>query len=81
VLDGEGEDDWVGSTIALGDARLDVGKGIERCVMTTRPRPGGIERDRDVLRSIHRTRNGCLAVGARVATPGRVHVGDAVARH
>jgi uncharacterized protein YcbX len=81
VLDGEGEDDWVGSTIALGDARLDVGKRIDRCVMTTRPQPGGIERDLDVLRSIHRTRDGCLAVGALVATPGRVHVGDVAAVH
>jgi uncharacterized protein YcbX len=81
VLDGEGEDDWVGSTIALGDARLDVGKRIDRCVMTTRPQPGGIERDLDVLRSIHRTRDGCLAVGALVATPGRVQVGDVVAVH
>ena len=45
-------------------------KRIDRCVMTTRPQPGGIERDLDVLRSIHRTRDGCLAIGALVATPG-----------
>jgi MOSC domain-containing protein len=78
VLDGEGEDGWVGSTIALGDARLDVGKRIERCVITTRAQPAGIERDLDVLRSIHHARDGCLAVGALVTTPGRVHVGDVV---
>jgi uncharacterized protein YcbX len=79
VLDGDGEDDWVGSTVVLGNARLDVGKRIDRCVMTTRPQPDGIEHDLDVLRSINRTRDGCLAVGARVATPGRVAVGDVVA--
>ena len=76
VLDGEGEDAWVGSTVAVGDARLDVGKRIDRCVMTTRPQPGGIDRDLDVLRTINRTRDGCLAVGALVATPGRVAIGD-----
>jgi uncharacterized protein YcbX len=79
VLDGDGEDSWVGSSITLGDAHLDVGTRIDRCVMTTRPQPGGIDRDLDVLRSINHTRDGCLAVGALVATPGRVKVGDAVA--
>jgi uncharacterized protein YcbX len=78
VLDGDGEDGWVGSTVAIGDARLDVGKRIERCVMTTRPQPGGIDRDLDVLRTINRTREGCLAVGALVSTPGRVAIGDVV---
>jgi uncharacterized protein YcbX len=80
VLDGDGEDAWVGSTIALGDARLDVSKRIERCVMTTRPQPDGIERDLDVLRTINRARAGCLAVGALVAAPGRVSIGEVVVR-
>jgi uncharacterized protein YcbX len=79
VLDGHGEDGWVGSTLAIGDARLDVSKRIERCVMTTRPQPGGIDRDLDVLRTINRARDGCLAVGALVSTPGRVAIGDVVA--
>jgi uncharacterized protein YcbX len=79
VLDGDGEEGWVGSTVAIGDARLDVGKRIERCVMTTRPQPGGIDRDLGVLRTINRTRDGCLAVGALVSTPGRVAIGDVVA--
>ena len=35
----------------LGDAVVDVSKQIDRCVMTTRPQPGGIERDVDVLRT------------------------------
>jgi uncharacterized protein YcbX len=78
VVDGDGEDDLVGSTITLGDARLDVGMRIERCVMTTRPQPGGIDRDLDVLRTINRARDGCLAVGALVAHPGTVRIGDVV---
>ena len=76
LLDGEGEDAFVGSTIALGDAMLDVGMRIGRCVMTTRPQAGGIERDLDVLRTINRERDGCLSVGALVTRPGIVRVDD-----
>ena len=62
--------------MALGDAVLDVDMRIERCVMTTRPQAGGVERDLDVLRTINRERNGCLSVGALVIQPGIVRVGD-----
>jgi uncharacterized protein YcbX len=75
-LDGEGEDALVGSEVALGDTLLDVVKRIGRCVMTTRPQPGGVERDLDVLRTINRERDGCLAIGALVMTPGAVRIGD-----
>lgn len=78
-LDGEGEDAFVGSKMTLGDAQLDVEMRIERCVMTTRPQAGGIERDLDVLRTINRERAGCLAVGALVTRPGSVRVGDTLA--
>ena len=70
LLDGEGEDGLVGEAVHLGDAVLDVRKRIGRCVMTTRPQPGGIEADPDVLRTIARERDACLAVGALVARPG-----------
>jgi uncharacterized protein YcbX len=76
LLEGEGEDSLVGSQVALGDAEIEVGMRIERCVMTVRPQPGGIERDLDVLRTIARERDTCLAVGALVTKPGRVAVGD-----
>lgn len=75
LLDGGGEDGLVGSQVTLGTALLDVTKHIDRCVMVTRAQPG-LEIDRDVLRVIHRERGGQLAVGALVATPGRVVVGD-----
>jgi uncharacterized protein YcbX len=78
LLDGAGEDGLVGSRIALGDAVLDVGERIQRCVMTTRPQPDGIERDLTVLRTIARERDARLAVGALVMRPGRVSVGDAL---
>ena len=44
--------------------------------MTTRPQPGGIARDTSVLKTIHRERDGLLAVGAGVLTAGTVAVGD-----
>jgi len=78
VVDGESEDALVGSQVAVGDAVLDVALRLERCVMTTRPQPGGIEKDLNVLRTIHRRREGCLAVGAVVRQPGTARVGDAV---
>ena len=79
-LDGEGEDALVGSNIGLGDAVLDVDMRIERCVMTTRPQADGVERDLNVLRTINRERDGCLAVGALVTRPGAVRLGDTLTR-
>ncbi|MGY1811198.1 MOSC domain-containing protein [Blastococcus sp. SYSU D00820] len=76
LLDGAGEDDLVGARVRLGGALLDVGGRVPRCVMVTRPQPGGIGRDTGVLRTVHRERGGDLAVGARVAGPGAVAVGD-----
>ncbi len=68
----------VGHEVTIGDARLSVRRRLGRCVMTTRPQPGGIERDLDVLRTINRERDGKLAVGSVVTVPGRMAVGDVV---
>ncbi|MGY1592033.1 MOSC domain-containing protein [Geodermatophilus sp. SYSU D00708] len=76
VLTGEGEDALVGGRVRLGGAELDVVKQIDRCVMVTRPQPGGIGRDNGVLKTVHRERGGALAIGALVVRPGRVAVGD-----
>lgn len=76
LLDGEGEDALVGSGITIGGVALDVGKRLGRCVVTTRPQPGGIERDLDVLKTINRERDGFIAVGALVTRPGTLRVGD-----
>jgi len=80
LVDGEGEDALVGSRLGLGGAVIEVGERIQRCVMTTRPQPGGIERDLQVLRIIARERDACLGIGALVAEAGVVSVGDAVTR-
>lgn len=79
IVDGAGEDDLVGRQVTIGAAQLDLRMKIARCVMVTRPQPDGIEKDLDVLRTIHRERGGDLAVGALVARTGRIAVGDEVA--
>ena len=80
VLDGAGEDALRGVEADLGWARLRLGAGIPRCVMTTRPQAGGVARDTSVLKTVHRERDGMLAVRAVVLTAGRVRVGDALTR-
>ena len=70
------EETWLDRRVALGSAVLEVVKPIDRCVMTTRPQPGGIERDLDVLRTINAERDTHLGVGTLVVTPGDVAVGD-----
>lgn len=75
VLDGDGEDALVGKQVQLGTALLAVRKPVDRCVMVTRAQPG-LEVDREVLRRIHREREGALAVGAVVVAPGQVSQGD-----
>ena len=76
VLDGAGEDALRGERVRLGSAVLAVGTPIPRCVMVTRPQPGGIGRDTGVLKTVHRERGGDLAIGARVLLPGTVRTGD-----
>jgi uncharacterized protein len=78
VVDGDGDDALVGRRVHVGGAVLDVVKQVSRCVMVTRPQPGGIERDLEVLRTVHRERGGRLAVGGRVAVAGPMTVGDAI---
>jgi uncharacterized protein YcbX len=76
VLDGDSDAALVGERVQLGTVRLAVNDPIPRCVMVTRPQPGGIERDTSVLKRIHRERGGDLAVAATVLDAGVVQVGD-----
>jgi len=77
VTDGSGEDEFVGSAIAIGDVRLDVTKQIDRCVMVARPQPG-LDRDIDVLTTINAERARVLAVGCLVSSPGSIALGDEI---
>lgn len=76
LLDGAGEDELVGRQVRLGTAVLEIGEPVPRCVMTTRPQPGGIGRDTGVLKTIHREHDGTLSVGAMPVAGGRIAVGD-----
>jgi uncharacterized protein YcbX len=78
LVEGSPEDAWIGSLVQAGGATLDVVKPIDRCVITTRPQPNGIDRDLDVLRTVNREREGNLGVGTMVSAPGRLAVGDAI---
>lgn len=78
LLDGAGEHLLIGSTVAIGEAIIEIGQKIQRCVMVTRPQPDGIDQDLSVLREIARERAACLAVGALVTQPGIVRTGDEV---
>jgi MOSC domain-containing protein len=76
ILDGSGEAELIGRKLQIGDAVVDVVKSIGRCVITTRPQPGGIERDLDVLRTINARTEGQLGIGALVLSGGKVSLGD-----
>ena len=77
VSSGGAEDGLVGASLrSTGGVVLDVLQQIDRCVMVTRPQPGGIDRDLDVLRTVNRERGSVLGVGALVSQPGRLQVGD-----
>lgn len=74
IVDGSGEDDFVGGHLSIGDATLFVRKQIDRCVMVTRPQPE-LDRDLEVLKTINAERATFLAVGCLVDSPGDVTVG------
>jgi uncharacterized protein YcbX len=76
LLDGAGEEELDGRRVRLGGALLAVGSPLARCVMVTRPQPGGIGRDTGVLKTVHRRLGGRLAARAVVLRPGTVRVGD-----
>ncbi|MDX6533221.1 MAG: hypothetical protein QOF68_965 [Gaiellales bacterium] len=81
------EDEWIGSTVEIGDVQLEVIGQIPRCVVVTRDALTG-DRDADVLRGVKEYRGSRIipdgrrkvffGVYARVAQPGTVHVGDEI---
>ncbi|MDP9074709.1 MAG: MOSC N-terminal beta barrel domain-containing protein [Actinomycetota bacterium] len=72
------EQDWLAGRLTVGEAELEVDRPCDRCVMTTRAQPGGIERQLDILRHINANHHCNLGVLARVTRPGRVEIGQAV---
>jgi len=73
------EQGWVGRRLSLGDVELAIEQPCNRCVMTTRRQPGGIERQLDILRHINARHGASLGVLGRVVRTGRVDLGQAAA--
>ena len=81
IIDGDEPSQLVGSSVRLGSTKLTVSKGIDRCVMVTRPLPASdghaaAERDLSILRTINSQRQSLMGLGCIVDEPGRVEVGD-----
>jgi len=72
------EDAWAGSRCSVGEVQLEIIKPCERCVMVTRPQPGGLARQLGVLTHLSQVANSSLGVLARVARPGTVALGARV---
>jgi uncharacterized protein len=68
----------VGSRVTIGAGEVRIQKPCVRCVMTTRPQPGGVDRQLDVLRHLARQHDSEVGVLATVERPAKVCVGDPV---
>jgi uncharacterized protein YcbX len=77
AADGFPEDDWIGSEIVVGGARLRIFAPTVRCRMTAHDQPG-LPRDIEVPKAVNREHEGNLGVYAVVSGPGRVALSDPV---
>lgn len=68
----------VGSRVLVGAGEIRIQQPCIRCVMTTRPQPGGVDRQLDVLRHLARHHDSAVGVLASVDRPAKVRVGDLV---
>ncbi len=68
---------WIGRTLKVGPAELEITMECPRCIMTTHGF-GELPRDPGIMRTLVRECRGELGVYATVKTTGHVRVGDAV---
>jgi uncharacterized protein YcbX len=76
------EDTWVGSSVRLGEAVVDVVEPVGRCVITTK-HPDTGQKDLETLAELKSYRglqgtHVCFGVYADVAEPGTMRIGDPV---
>ena len=77
------EDEWIGSTVRVGNAEIVVNGDVGRCVVTSQDPDRGVA-DLDTLRTLAAYRPDGVSeplpfgVYAAVTVPGRVQVGDVV---
>lgn len=74
---GQTERSWPSASLLSGSVVLDVAQLRARCVMTTFD-PDSLAQGLEVLRKIVREVEGKLALDCAVASPGVLHLGDAV---
>jgi uncharacterized protein YcbX len=71
------EIEFVGRTLLVGEAELDVVMPMMRCVMTTHAQQG-LPKDPSIMRTLVRECEMNLGVGIQVRKPGRMRVGDEI---
>lgn len=67
-----------GMHLHLGASEVEVVKGCTRCTMTTRPQPGGLQGQPEVLRHVVAAHANIVGVRARVVRGGWLRLGDPV---
>ncbi len=72
------EDAWIGRRCSIGSVEVEIVKACERCAMTTRMQPGGVERQPGVLKHLIREAHGNFGVLGRVVRPGPIGLNVAV---
>lgn len=71
------EAQWVGHTVSIGDAVLEVVGECPRCSMTTHGF-AEVAKDPGVMRALVESNNGCLGVYAKVIRGGQLTIGQAI---
>jgi uncharacterized protein YcbX len=71
------ERDWVGRTLRIGEARLEVIMDCPRCAMTTHGFDD-LPRDVGIMRTLVAEAGGDLGVYARIVEPATIHSGDPI---
>jgi uncharacterized protein YcbX len=67
-----------GQRLQVGEVEIEIQEGCTRCVMTTRPQPGNLERQLDILRHVSKNHGNVVGLRASVVRTGTVRVGDVV---
>ncbi len=76
-LEGLIENDWVGKSLQIGSATVEISSATPRCGMIVRPQ-ADLAFDRSILRSVIKESNQNLGVGAHCREAGEIRVGDVV---
>ncbi|RKN84073.1 MOSC domain-containing protein [Paenibacillus ginsengarvi] len=77
--DADGEQEWIGRRLAIGEAELSVDMPCERCSMIT-IEPDSLKRDPGILRTVNEKMELNFGVYASVVKTGQVRLGDPVYR-